>query len=159
MRERATPVDAEVLEDLEVAFARLGPIVKQRMVGIASRIHPELRPAGWNVLRLVLWHAAEDPARPMTVSEIITATQMDKSVVSRQLRDLKGWGFVTMTRSSEDARVFTVEPTELALARSRQVHEENRREFRNSFAEWDADDVEKLVELLGKLADTAAPRS
>ncbi len=147
----------EVLDDLEVAFARLGPIIKQRMHSVATSIHPELRPAGWNVLRLAIWQCHERPERPMTVSEIINSTQMDKSVVSRQLRDLKEWGLVTLTRSKDDARVFLVEPTDLAKARVREIHERNRAEFRRAFAAWDPDDVRRLVALLGRLADSTAP--
>jgi len=150
----AARVDLEAVEELEAAFARLGPIVKSRMIASSASIHPELRPAGWNVLRVALLQHHERPDRPLTVSEIIGMTQMDKSVVSRQLRDLKEWGLVTLTRSSEDARVFLVEPTELALERHRAVHEQSRAEFRRLFATWDAADVRKLVELLTKLADT-----
>ncbi len=151
--------DLRAIDDLEVAFARLGPVVKARMHSISARIHPELRPAGWTVLRIALIHASKHPEKPLAVSDIIAETQMDKSVVSRQLRDLKEWGLVTLTRSTEDARVFIVAPTPEAEARLAVVHEAARDEYRSIFAAWDPSDVRKLVDLLTKLAESGVPQT
>ncbi|MER7796648.1 MarR family transcriptional regulator [Microbacterium sp. NPDC096154] len=149
----ATPVD-----DLEAAFATLGPLVKGRMAAVAAAIHPGLRPAGWNVLRVVLTASHRPPGAVLAVSDIVAETQMDKSAVSRQLRDLKDWGLVTLRRSQGDARIFEVSPTPEAIARHAAVRRAARAQYRSVFAEWDERDVEKLTELLGRLAQSALHR-
>jgi len=154
----AAKVDPAAIDDLEAAFARIGPLVKTRMQSVAAGVHPDLRPAGWNVLRVVLFHPREHPGRPLTVSDIIAITQMDKSVVSRQLRDLKEWGLVTLTRSHEDARVFLVEATELARERHQAMHAAGRAEYRRILGTWDPADVRKLAELLNRLVEAAGPQ-
>lgn len=141
-----------VLEELEAAFATLGPLVKGRMAAVAAAIHPDLRPAGWNVLRLVLASCRDAPDRPPTVSDIVAVTQMDKSVVSRQLRDLREWGLVRLERSREDARVVEVTATDAAIARHEEVRRAARRQYHELFGEWQEQDVAKLTELLGRLA-------
>ena len=151
-------VDLTAVEDLEAAFARIGPVTKARMQASATAIHPDLRPAGWTVLRTVLFHEHEHPGEPLAVSDIIAATQMDKSVVSRQLRDLKEWELVTLTRSSDDARVFLVAPTELAKQRHRAIHERARAEYRRVLGTWDPADVRKLAELMTRLVDDTTPQ-
>jgi len=150
-------VDQSAIDELELAFARIGPMVKARMQSVATSMHPELRPAGWAVLRTVLYHEHEHPGEPLTVSDIIAATQMDKSVVSRQLRDLKEWGLVTLARSTADARVFLVAATEEARARNKANHERARAEYRRVLGEWDPADVRRLTELLVRLADSTLP--
>lgn len=154
---RAVKEDLEHIDALEVAFSRLGPIVKARMLGNATSIHPELRPAGWHVLRVVLHGAKGVPEEPVTVGEIIAVTGMDKSVVSRQLRDLKEWGLVTVTRSEEDARMFVVTPTPLAKERKRAAAKQQREDYRRFLSSWEREDVERLTELLMRLADSAGP--
>lgn len=145
------------IEALEGVFAQLGPMVKGRMLSASTAIHPDLRPAGWNVLRPVL--IAHREGRPvLTVSEIVAQTHMDKSVVSRQLRDLKDWGLVTLARSEADARVFEVTPTREALERFAAMKKASRAQYRAIFREWDVADIEKLTELLGRLADSALHR-
>jgi len=145
------------IDALEGAFAAIGPLFKSRMLSVATAIHPELRPAGWNVLRPVL--LADREGRPvLTVSEIVAQTHMDKSVVSRQLRDLKDWGLVTLARSEGDARVFEVTPTPEAIERYTAMKKASRAQYRAIFREWDQSDVDKLTELLGRLATSSLNR-
>ncbi|TFU33551.1 MarR family transcriptional regulator [Microbacterium paludicola] len=150
--------ESSAIDGLEAAFATIGPIVKARMVAIAAAIHPDLRPAGWGVLRVVLTGAQRPDGEAVTVSDIVAETQMDKSVVSRQLRDLKEWGLVSVRRSDADARVFEVTPTPEAIARHQAMRRASRAQYRAVFGEWDEADVEKLTELLGRLAQSALHR-
>lgn len=149
---------SSAIDGLEAAFATIGPMVKARMLAIAAAIHPDLRPAGWAVLRVALAAAQHSDRPAVTVSEIVAETQMDKSVVSRQLRDLKEWGLVTMRRSEADARVIEVTPTDEAIARHQEMRRASRAQYRAVFGEWDEADVEKLTELLGRLAESALHR-
>jgi len=149
--------ESSSIDALESVLAALGPVIKGRMLSVASTIHPDLRPAGWSVLRPVIF-AHREGRRVLTVSEIVAQTQMDKSVVSRQLRDLREWGLVTLARSEGDARVFEVTATPEALARFSAMKRASRAQYRAVFGEWDKADVEKLTELLGRLAESALHR-
>ncbi|HWL01994.1 MAG TPA: MarR family winged helix-turn-helix transcriptional regulator [Microbacteriaceae bacterium] len=145
-RDESAAVDA-----LEAAFRRVTQVVKRTVGSIATRVHPELRHAGWVVFTVV--HRGGVDGQPVTVGEIIAETGMDKSVVSRQLRALNDWGLVEMSRSAADARVVVVEPTQLARERFRAVRARQREFYGTILADWSEADVEKLEELLNRLAD------
>jgi len=141
------------IDALEAAFSRLGLLWKANIRDFAAAMHPELRPAGWHVLRQVL--RGDDRAEPMTVSEIIHATQMDKSVVSRQLRALKEFGLVELERSEADARVFVVRCTDEARRRFAEVRAMQRRLYQRGVATWSPEDVARFAELFTKFVTTA----
>ena len=153
MRARPKEDAAQRVDALERAFARVVQILKTRIREFAAQMHPELRPAGWQVLRTVLNGAAA--GEQVTVGEIITDTAMDKSVVSRQLRTLKEWDFVRLRRSEIDARVFVAEPTEKALARYELIRAERRAEYARILDGWSDEDLDRLEELLLRLAEAS----
>jgi len=144
---------AASVESLERAFARLGQVIKANVRDFAAGLHEELRPAGWHVLGIAL--RGDSGGEPTTVGEIVAATGMDKSVVSRQLRSLKDWGLVSLRRSPEDARVVIVEPTPLARERVARVRAEQRERYTRALAGWSVEDIEKLEELLDRLSASA----
>ncbi|MGP9528820.1 MarR family winged helix-turn-helix transcriptional regulator [Glutamicibacter sp. AOP5-A2-18] len=146
-------VNAVALDDIEAAFARLAPAFKGRMAKNARLFHPELRGAGFSVLRAVLLHSLRRPDQELTISEIVTECHMDKSVVSRQLKDLKQWELIEVERSEHDARVYLVSPTEFALSRFREIKSSTRTEYWNLFAEWDSQDVSELAKLLLRFSE------
>jgi len=138
------------VEALERIFGRLSQIFKHRIQQTALEVHPDLRPAGLQVLRIVM----RDDATT-TVGDIVHETGMDKSVVSRQLRALKEWGLVTLTRSEDDGRVVVVRPTDFAVRRYEEVRERQRATYSTALADWSPSDLAKLEELLARLADIA----
>ncbi len=140
------------VEELETAFARIGQAVKHHVRDLACAVHPELRQAGWLVMGLALRGAAE--GKPVTVGEIVAATGMDKSVVSRQLRALADWGLVTTHRSEADARVVVVEPTEEAKLRFDAVRQRQRAIYAAALSEWSVEDAQRLGDLLTRLAES-----
>jgi len=141
------------IDALEAAFSQLGLIWKSSIRDFAAAMHPELRPAGWHVIRQVL--RGDERGEPLTVSEIIHATQMDKSVVSRQLRALKEWGLVELERSDADARVFVVKATDDSRRRFADVRAMQRRLYQRGVATWSPEDVAKFAELFTKFVTTA----
>ncbi len=158
MTSPARAADAEeagaAVDALEAAFRRITQVAKRSIRSTAASIHPELRAAGWVVFTVV--NRGCPDGRPVTVGEIIAETNMDKSVVSRQLRSLNEWGLVEMSRSESDARVVVVQPTELARERFRGVRERQRDVYKTILSTWSKDDLGKLEELLNRLADTLA---
>ncbi len=147
-------LDADALgsvDTVERAFQRLGHLVKSQVRMLAASVHPELKPAGWAVMGFAL--RCEMNGTPATVGDIVAATGMDKSVVSRQLHALKELGLVTQRRSAEDARVIIVEPTADARERFETVRAQQRAIYARALAGWSREDVAKLEELLTRLGD------
>lgn len=144
---------AAALDDIEVAFARLAPLIKVRMAESATSFHPQLRSASFTVLRMALIHAVRTPQACLAVSDIVAETQMDKSVVSRQLKDLKEWGLIELERSTADARVYWVRPTEAALERHKALKRSARIEYGELFEAWEPEQVAQFGALLTKMVE------
>ncbi|UXN33510.1 MULTISPECIES: MarR family transcriptional regulator [Micrococcaceae] len=146
-------MNGPALDDIEAAFARLAPIVKGRMANAATQFHPELRGAGFAVLRMVLLRTLRGPKGDVTVSEVVSDCHMDKSVVSRQLKDLKQWGLIQVERSEQDARVYLVSPTDFAMKRFAEIKQATRSEYSDMFSEWDPRDLSDLAKLLSRYSE------
>ncbi|WP_309068064.1 MarR family winged helix-turn-helix transcriptional regulator [Microbacterium sp.] len=146
-------MQGDSIDELEAAFAALGPLIKEWRSSVASEFDPEMRPGTWMVLRTVLHHGRSQ-GEPLTVSDIIAETQIDKSVVSRHLRDLKEYGFVTLRRSEADARVFVVEPTDAAREREAAIKRAARSRYRRLFGDWEERDISELARLLNRLSQS-----
>ena len=139
------PAVEDALARVERSFHRLGAISKQAARAQASQAHPEMRPAGWIVFRVVAMLG------PVPVADIISETGMDKSVESRQLRALREWGLIEVDRDPDDARVVVVRMSELGRERALAVRRILRDRYRTAFDTWDEADVDTLADLLDRL--------
>ncbi len=153
--ERERIAGQESIEALEAAFGRLVPLVREQLRAIAAHIHPEMRAAGMQVLRVAI-RARRAGEPPVSVGDIITQTAQDKSVVSRQLRQLAEWGLITTRRSEQDRRVILVEATELALERSTAARGSVRMLNARILSTWSEADVHELTRLLDRIVDDRA---
>ncbi|UYQ76530.1 MarR family transcriptional regulator [Glutamicibacter sp. JL.03c] len=151
-------VHGAALDDIEAAFARLAPAFKGRMARNARLFHPELRGAGFSVLRAVLLSAVSRPDADLTVSELVAGCHMDKSVVSRQLKDLKQWDLIQLERSQHDARVYLVSPTDMAIKRFQEIKGSTRADYHDLFATWELQDVTELASLLLRFSEQIEER-
>lgn len=145
----------ESIEALEAAFVRLLPVVREQLREHAQRIHPEMRAAGMQVLRVAL-RAHRFGEGPVSIGDIITQTAQDKSVVSRQIRQLVEWRLITTRRAEQDRRVILVEPTPLALARSAAARSSVRMVNKRILATWPEEDVLELGRLIDRLVTDRA---
>jgi DNA-binding MarR family transcriptional regulator len=139
------PAVEDALARVERSFHKLGAISKQAARAQSSQAHPEMRPAGWIVFRVV------SMLEPVPVADIIAETGMDKSVVSRQLKSLREWGLIEVGRHVDDARVVVVRTSELGRQRADAVRSVLRSRYRTAFESWDEHDVETLADLLERL--------
>ncbi|WP_440102970.1 MarR family winged helix-turn-helix transcriptional regulator [Glutamicibacter mishrai] len=151
-------VHGAALDDIEAAFARLAPAVKGRMARNAKLFHPELRGAGFSVLRAVLLSAVRRPDEDLTVSKLVAGCHMDKSVVSRQLKDLKQWDLIQLERSQQDARVYLVSPTPMAMQRFQEIKESTRADYEDLFATWEPKDISDLASFLLRFSEQIEER-
>ena len=139
--------DDPVVESIEQSFTRLFVQVKAVLRDAAATIGPDVQPAGWTVLRYVVRNA------PTLAGAIAAATGMDKSAVSRQLRDLRERGLVAMEPSPEDARAVVVAPTAEGRSRVKAVTDGWTRRFREILGTWSDEDLRSFAVLLERFAD------
>lgn len=122
MVEAAAPIDIdEALEEfqghLNLIFARARSLWKES----AARLHPELQPSGYKLLAFI---AREGSANAHRLAD---SFEMDKSVVSRQVRMLEDLGLLESRPDDSDGRqrVLTATPAACeALAGLRRAHAE-----------------------------------
>ena len=132
---------------IEQAFARLFLVVKARMREAAATVDSEIQPATWTVLRQVLREPAGHPG------DIVLATGMDKSAVSRHLKLLRSRGLVEMSHSAEDGRSVVVTPTESARAGAAIAAELWNQRYRGFLESWSTEDLATFTRLLDRFAD------
>ena len=141
---RADP--AEIVDSIEQSFSQLFGLVKAAMREAAATLGPDVQPAAWVVLRWVLRNA------PTQAAAIAAATGMDKSAVSRQLKDLRERGLVNAEQSATDARAMLISPTPEALRRVGLVRDEWSRRFRDILGTWSEDELSTFAVLLERFA-------
>jgi DNA-binding MarR family transcriptional regulator len=86
-----------------------------------------------------------------TPGQLAHRLDLDPAVVTRLLRQLEDSGLVTRSRSTEDGRVSTVEPTPAGLEAFGRVREVIWEQVRRTLAGWPSGDVAALAGLLGRL--------
>lgn len=141
-QESSDPI-REVEEQLAAVFANGRAYVRR----LAKRIHPDLVPSGYHLLRMLENHG---PSRPSAIAEYM---EMDRSAVSRLIQLLEGMGLIERTPDLEDRRAqvmtLTADARErLALLRSRQEGP-----VRKALQTWDKADLVKFAEYLVRLDD------
>lgn len=141
----ASHVADEAIAQVEQQFAVMFSRVKSDMRDRAFRVHPDLQPLSYNIARLLV---RGGPARPSTIAEELN---IDKSTMSRQVHLLDELGFITRQPDADDGRAALLEATPEAIERVEAVNAVDRARLYDSLRDWDAPDLVKLGELLGRL--------
>src|SRR3954465_15911240 len=89
---------------------------------------------------------------PTQASAIATSIGMDKSAVSRPIKDLRQHGLVTVEHSASDARAVLIAPTPEAVERVGLVVDSWRGRFRDILGTWDDEELEAFALLLERFA-------
>jgi DNA-binding MarR family transcriptional regulator len=145
-------VDTEdAIRSINDAFERLAIGARRSIRRSAADLAPDLPPSAWPVLREVL------RAGRIQASTIISILGMDKSAVSRHLKELREHGLVASERDEHDARSIWILPTPVAVDRTDAIIASQQERLRASLATWDADDVERFAALLDRFAGPSAP--
>lgn len=135
---------AEFQGQLNLIFARARSLWKES----ASRIHPELQPSGYKLLTFI--------ARAGTANAHKLAEQfeMDKSVVSRQVRMLEDLELIESRPDDQDGRqrVLTATPAACAmLADLRGDHADRLREILAALEPEELQTASKVFRLLAEV--------
>lgn len=134
---------AHVEEQLSFVFGRARTVWKEA----AQQIHPELNPAGYKLLATVV-RLGSTNAHALT--ELF---DMDKSVVSRQIRMLEEVGLVESRPDERDGRVRVIAPTPLAVERITAVRARNQSRLHAVLRERSVGELELFAQMLGGLAE------
>ena len=112
---------------------------------LARELHPDLDGAAYGLLALL------QDAGPLRASDLVTRLGLDKSTVSRQVASLVDLGLVDRAPDPVDGRAQVLTPSAEGSARLARIREARRARWEADLADWPADDVVVLGELLGRL--------
>ncbi|TDS77149.1 MarR family transcriptional regulator [Amnibacterium kyonggiense] len=130
------------------SFDRIFVGVRRTVRIAAAALGPDVQPAAWPVFREVV------RAERVQATTLVATLGMDKSAVSRHLKELREAGLVDAERDPTDARIAWLSPTPLAHERLDAITEAQRERLRVLFASWPADDVERFSALLARFSST-----
>ena len=134
------------IESIEQSFSTLFRFVKAMARDSAAQLAPGLTPAAWAVLRQLVRES------PVQVGALVAATGMDKSSVSRHLRDLRERGLVETSHSADDARAVMVRPTAAAREGVEAVVAAAKQRYRSFLDTWTEDELQEFAVSLERLA-------
>lgn len=135
----------ELERELSLLFRR----ARQLSAHLAARIHPELDAPGYGLLVAIL---DADPERAgVRAVDLATKTRLHKSTLSRAIGDLERLGLVARVRDPQDARARLVTLTDRGRTAVEESQAARRQEMQARLAEWDAEDLSHLAELLRRL--------
>ena len=112
---------ADVEDELNMLFSRIRTVWKES----AQQVHPDLQPAGYKLLSAITRLGT-------TNAHVLAETfEMDKSVVSRQIRMLEDLGLVETRIDERDGRVRVLVATPKAFDLVQGVRDRNQQRLRD----------------------------
>ena len=137
----------DAIRSINESFERIAVAARRAGRSAAQQFDADLQPATWAVLREVL---RAGRVQPHVLADTMS---MDRSAVSRHLKDLRERGLVQTERDEQDARGTWVSLTTEATARAEAVVGERRRSLHDRLAAWDPDELDRFAGLLERFAD------
>ena len=132
---------ASVEEQLRLLFARVRLVWKEA----AAAVHPDLQPVGYKILSAIVHRGR------MHAGAIADVLEIDKSVVSRQVKHLEALGLAQSIADPDDGRARFVEATPDAIASVGQRRSRMQQRLYGQLRTWSGEDVDVLGSLLGRL--------
>lgn len=129
---------ADVEDQLSVLFGRIRVVWKES----AQQVHPDLQPAGYKLLAAI--------ARLGTTNAHALADmfEMDKSVISRQVRMLEDLGLVESRPDERDGRVRVLVASTRAQELVQQVRDRNQQRLRDVLVDRPEAELRSFADLL-----------
>lgn len=137
----------EAIRSIEGSFERIASAARRSGRTIAQRFDADLQPAAWALLRELLRGGPQQP-------HVLAATlSMDRSAISRLLKDLRERGLVQGERDEQDGRAMWISVTPAAAERAEAVLTERRARLHERLSMWDEGDLDRFALLLDRFAD------
>ncbi|MGO2658203.1 MarR family winged helix-turn-helix transcriptional regulator [Mycetocola reblochoni] len=148
------PRDADEAAQVEAAVAE----VQDRMSAIAGHIRtavrsaaaavdPALQPFGLKLLRLV------ENNGPMSPSAAADRLAVDRSVVSRQIRQLTDLGLARLVTDPADGRARLMELTPEGARRLKDIVPDGPLDMHSVLSTWSADDLHRFAGYITRIID------
>lgn len=124
--------------------------IRRALVAIAREVDPSLDPTGF-ILLSTLADRGE-----MRSTDLVALHDMDKAVVSRQVRTLMDLGMLTRRPDPADARAALLAVAPATADRVRELRARRAASIVAPFASWGDDDLADFLRLLELYNDGAA---
>ena len=142
-RQPTAPQEAFGRLEREIALLlRRARMISQRLSG---ELHPDLDGSAYGLLALL------QDLGPLRAGDLVTRLGQDKSTVSRQVTKLVELGLVDRTTDPADGRAQVLTPSPEGSARLDGIRAARRARWEADLADWPADDVATLAELLARI--------
>jgi DNA-binding MarR family transcriptional regulator len=113
-------------------------------VKAAVRFDPAIQPAAFHIVR---WLYSYGPTSAAALAEF---TAMDRSSVSRLVKQLELSGYVSRETSPDDGRGFLLSLTELGQQKTIHALKEKEAAFYGRISDWSNDQLEAFITMLRK---------
>lgn len=139
---------------LEQQIGRLFATAKMLTRDRAVSVHPDLSPGGYLAL------ATLARSGPQHAGSLAAALFVDKSVISRIIRQLTELDLAERRADPDDGRAFYIAAMPEAVRKIEAIRDGYRRSLHSFLAGWDPGDIAQLTALLDRLnaAGAAAAR-
>jgi DNA-binding MarR family transcriptional regulator len=142
------PPDRQDIEQLAAALFAVADGLQR-----ARRRIPDA--ANLSVLQILAW-AERTGTQPVRPSDIASALDTHRSAVTQHLKSLEDAGHVTLTADARDRRSWNVHLTDAGRAEVERLTAIGLDRYALFVADWDADDVRTLTNLLMRFAESRA---
>jgi len=134
---------ADVEGELNMLFSRIRTVWKES----AQQVHPDLQPAGYKLLSAITRLGT-------TNAHVLAETfEMDKSVVSRQIRMLEDLGLVETRIDERDGRVRVLGATPRAFELVQGVRDRNQQRLRDVLVGRPEAELRSFADLLRSIGN------
>ncbi|MDN3311694.1 MarR family transcriptional regulator [Microbacterium oryzae] len=134
---------ADLQGDLNLIFVRARSLWKES----AARLHPELQVAGYKLLSFI------DRAGSANAHQLAERFEMDKSVVSRQVRMLEDFGLLESRADERDGRLRVLTATPRASAQLSRLRAEYAARLHDGMGEVTEEEILAASKVFRLLAE------
>ena len=134
---------ADVEGELNMLFSRIRTVWKES----AQQVHPDLQPAGYKLLSAITRLGTTN------AHVLAEAFEMDKSVVSRQIRMLEDLGLVETRADERDGRVRVLVATPRAFELVQGVRDRNQQRLRDVLVGRPEAELRSFADLLRSIGN------
>ena len=142
----------QVHEQLESELTVLWRRVRRLSIALARQVDAGLDVATYGLL------SALNDAGDVRAGDLAERFGLDKSTVSRQIAQMEALGLIVRVPDPLDGRARLIRTTDVGRSRVRQLRRARGEWFGSALNQWDAAEVDELVDLLGRLNEALEAR-
>lgn len=147
----ADPRREQAARAIEAELSELVSRIRLYLRRTAESVSPGLTPANYKVLSIIARRG------PITLSRLTEHFGVDKSLLSRAVRELESLEFIARTPDPDDRRSQLLTATAFGQSRLDAARRSEENRLVGALSGWDVTDVERLAALLHALNSGDAP--